>query len=97
MVEHNAQQRCINPTTMKSNTPEEGSELGEEADKRGQEIHMRHLPRNERIRFVIIRRARELITTRSCVHLGEEALAMFTLPKTGMHCKKSCSSFPTTL
>ena len=54
MIEHNAQQTGINPTNMKSNTPEDGSELVEEADQRSQEIHMRHLLHNERIRLVII-------------------------------------------
>jgi len=39
---------------MESDTPEEGSELVEEADQRGQEIYIRHFLRNERIRLVII-------------------------------------------
>ena len=54
MIGHNAQQPGTNPTNMKSNTPEEGSELVEEADQRCQEIQMRHVLRNERIRLVII-------------------------------------------
>ena len=54
MIEHNAQQPGTNPAPVKSNTPEDGSELVEEADQRSQEIHMRHLLHNERIRLVII-------------------------------------------
>ena len=54
MIEHNAQHSGTNPAHVKSNTPEEGSELVEEADQRSQEIHMRRLLRNERIRLVII-------------------------------------------
>jgi hypothetical protein len=54
MIEHDAKQIDTNPTPVKSNTPEEGSELVEEADQRSQDIHMRHLLRNERIRLVII-------------------------------------------
>ena len=54
MIEHNTQQSGTNSTYVKSNTPEVGSELVEEADQRGQEIYMRHVLRNERIRLVII-------------------------------------------
>ena len=54
MIEHNAQQPGTNPAHVKSNTPEEGSELVEEADQRSQDTHMQRLLRNERIRLVII-------------------------------------------
>jgi hypothetical protein len=54
MIEHNAQESGTNPTNVMINTPEEGSELVEEADQRSQDNHMRHLLRNERIRLVII-------------------------------------------
>ena len=54
MIEHNAQQPGTNPAHVKSNKPEVGSELFDEANQRSQEIHMRHLLRNERIRLVII-------------------------------------------
>ena len=40
MIEHNAQQPGTNPAPVKSNTPEEGSELVEEADQRSQDTHM---------------------------------------------------------
>ncbi len=54
MIEHDAQQPDTNPAPVKSNTPEEGSELVEEADQRSQDMHMQRLLRNERIRLVII-------------------------------------------
>jgi len=54
MIEHNAQQPGINLAHVKSNTPEEGSELVDEADQRSQDTHLRRLLRNERIRLVII-------------------------------------------
>ena len=54
MIEHNAQQSGTNPAHVKSNTPEEGSELVDEADQRSQDTHIRRLLRNERIRLVII-------------------------------------------
>ncbi len=54
MIEHNAQQPCTNPPHVKSNTPEEGSELIEEPDQRRQDMHIHRLLRNERIRLVII-------------------------------------------
>ena len=54
MIEHNAQQPGTNPAPVKSNTPEEGSELVEEADQRSQDMQMQRLLRNERIRLVII-------------------------------------------
>ena len=54
MIEHNAQQPGTNPAYVKSNTPEEGSELVEEAGQRSQDIYMQRLLRNERIRLVII-------------------------------------------
>ena len=54
MIEHNTQHSGTNSAHVKSNTPEEGSELVEEADQRSQDTHVRHLLRNERIRLVII-------------------------------------------
>ena len=54
MIEHNAQQPGTNPPHVKSNIPEEGSELIEEPDQRSQDTHMQRLLRNERIRLVII-------------------------------------------
>ena len=54
MIEHNAQHSGTNSTDVKSNTPEEGSELVDEADQRSQDTHIRRLLRNERIRLVII-------------------------------------------
>jgi hypothetical protein len=54
MIEHDAHRPDTNPASVKSKTPEEGSELVEEADQRGQDSHMRHVLRNERIRLVII-------------------------------------------
>ena len=54
MIENDAQQPDTNPTYLESNTPEEGSGLGEEADQRSQDTHMQRLLRNERIRLVII-------------------------------------------
>ena len=54
MIEHDAQRPGTHSAHVKSNTPKEGSELVEEADQRSQEIHMRRLLRNERIRLVII-------------------------------------------
>jgi hypothetical protein len=54
MIDHDAQQPDTNPVHVKSYTPEEGSELVEEADQRSQGKHMQRLLRNERIRLVII-------------------------------------------
>ena len=54
MIEHDAQQPDTNPAHVKSNTPEEGSELVEETDQRRQEINVQRELRNERIRLVII-------------------------------------------
>ena len=54
MIDHEAQQPDTNPASVKSNTPEEGSELVEEPDQRSQDTHMQRLLRNERIRLVII-------------------------------------------
>jgi hypothetical protein len=54
MIDHEAQQPDTNPASVKSNTPEEGSELVEEPDQRSQDTHMQRLLRNERIRLAII-------------------------------------------
>jgi hypothetical protein len=54
MIEHDAQQPDTNSAPGKSNTPEEGSELVEEADQRSQDTYLQRLLRNERIRLVII-------------------------------------------
>jgi hypothetical protein len=54
MIEHDTQQLDTNPAPVKSNTPEEGSELVEESDQRSQDTHIQVLLRNERIRLVII-------------------------------------------
>jgi hypothetical protein len=54
MIEHDVQQPDTNPAPVKNNTPEEGSELVEEADHRSQDMYLQHLLRNERIRLVII-------------------------------------------
>ena len=54
MIEHDAHRPDTNPASVKSKTPEERSELVEEADQRSQDIHMQRLLRNERIRLVII-------------------------------------------
>ena len=54
MIEHNTQHSGTNSADVKSNTPEEGSELVEEADQRSQDIHIQRVLRNERIRLVII-------------------------------------------
>jgi uncharacterized membrane protein SpoIIM required for sporulation len=54
MIEHDAQQPGTNPAHVKSNTPEEGSQLVEEADQRSQDTQMQRLLRNERIRLLII-------------------------------------------
>ena len=54
MIEHDAQQPDTNPAHVKSNTPEEGSELVEETDQRSQGMYMQRLLCNERIRLVII-------------------------------------------
>jgi hypothetical protein len=51
---HDAQQLDTHPAPVKSNTPEEGSEIVEEAGQRSQDTHMQGLLRNERIRLVII-------------------------------------------
>jgi hypothetical protein len=54
MLEHDAQQLDTNPASVESNTPEEGSELVEEADQRSQDTHMQGLVHSERIRLAII-------------------------------------------
>jgi len=54
MIEHDAQQLDTNSAPVKSKTPEEGSELVEEADQRSQDTHTQRLLRNERIRLAII-------------------------------------------
>jgi len=54
MIKHDAQQPDTNPAPVKSNTPEEGSELVEEADQRSQDTYLQRLLLNERIRLVII-------------------------------------------
>ena len=54
MIEHDAHRPDTNSAPVKSKTPEEGSELVEEADQRSQDMHMQRLLRNERIRLVII-------------------------------------------
>jgi hypothetical protein len=54
MREHDAQQPDADPAPVKSNMPEEGSELVEETDQRSQDTYMQRLLRNERIRLVII-------------------------------------------
>ena len=54
MIEHDTQQPDANPPYLEGKTPEEGSELVEEADQRSQEILVQRELRNERIRLVII-------------------------------------------
>ncbi len=54
MIENDAQQPNTHSPHIKSNEPEEVSEPVEEPDQRRQEMQMRHLPRNEKIRLVII-------------------------------------------
>src|SRR5260370_17754825 len=54
MIEHDTQQLDTNPAPVKSNTPEEGSELVEESDQRSQYTHIQVLLRNERIRLISI-------------------------------------------
>ena len=54
MIEHDAQRPDTSPPYLESNTPEEGSGLGEEADQRSQDTHMQRLLCSERIRLVII-------------------------------------------
>jgi hypothetical protein len=54
MIEHNAQQSGTNPARVKSNTPEMGSELVEEADQRSREMLIQRELCKERIRLVII-------------------------------------------
>ena len=54
MIANDADRPDTNPASVKSNTPEEGSELVEEVDQRSQDTHMQRLLRNERIRLVII-------------------------------------------
>jgi hypothetical protein len=54
MIEHDAQLPDTNPARLKSNTPEEGSELVEVPDQRLQDMRMQRLLCNERIRLVII-------------------------------------------
>ena len=54
MIEHDAHRPGTHSAYVKSKTPEERSELVEVADQRSQDIHMRILLHNERIRLVII-------------------------------------------
>jgi hypothetical protein len=54
MIEHDAQQPDAHPPHVKSNSPEEVSELVEEPDQRRPVMHMQCLLRNEKIRLVII-------------------------------------------
>jgi hypothetical protein len=54
MIENDAQKPDGNPPPVKSNSPEEVSELVEEPDQRRQDMHMQRLLRHERIRLVII-------------------------------------------
>jgi hypothetical protein len=54
MIAPDTQQPDTNPAPVKSNTPEDGSELVEEADQRSQEMLVQRELRNERIRLVII-------------------------------------------
>jgi hypothetical protein len=54
MTAPDTQQPDTNPLYLESKTPEEGSELVEEADQRSQDTYMLRWLGNERIRLVII-------------------------------------------
>ena len=54
MIGNDAQKPDTHALRIKSNAPEEVSEPIEEPDQRRQDMQMRHLPRNEKIRLVII-------------------------------------------
>jgi hypothetical protein len=54
MIAPDTQQPGTNHLYLESKTPEEGSELVEEADQRSQDTHIQRLLRNERIRLVVI-------------------------------------------
>jgi hypothetical protein len=54
MIANDAQQPNTHSPPVKSNAPEEVSEPVEEPDQRRQDMQMRHLPRNEKIRLAII-------------------------------------------
>jgi hypothetical protein len=54
MIANDAHRPDSNPVSVKSNTPEEGSELVEEADQRSQDMYLQHVLYNERIRLGII-------------------------------------------